>query len=73
MFTKPADEALFMKNITTYQQEFGKDKVILIFPEKWAKTIDPKAYLPMKVESWELNAAGIKAANCSANFTILLT
>ncbi len=73
MFNKPEDEALFLKNITTYQQEFGKDKVVLLFPEKWAKTLDPKNYLPMKIESWELNGIGIRASNCSANWTLLLT
>ena len=73
MFSNSQDETLFRKNILTYQQEFGKDKVILLFPEKWAKTIDPKDYFPMKVESWEINGIGLRTTNCTANWTLLLT
>ena len=73
MNLKPQDEELFNKNLKTYEQEFGKENLVIVFPQAWSKNLDLKIFAPTKVEAWELNAVGIRVSNCSANFTLLIT
>ena len=72
MFLKASDENLFAQTLRSYMQEFGPDKVIIVFPLSWHKKIDVKRYSPCRVETWDLTAVGLRVENCSANFTMLV-
>ena len=68
-----SDEAYFQKILKTYEQEFGKDKVIIIYPNYYTRNVDPKDHFPSKVESWDLSAVGLRVENFTANFTLMVT
>lgn len=69
---RKGDESLYDRTLIAYEQEFGADKVVAILPKSWADRIDPKKFLPYKLESWDLAAVGIRVTNASANFILLI-
>lgn len=72
MFLAASDERLFLQTLAAYEQEFGVERIVAIFPYSWAKKIDPAKFHPIKCETWDLNGVGIRVNNCTANFTLLV-
>ncbi len=77
MFLDPSHERVFYDTMATYGEEFGADKVIVIFPKRWSKRLDPEAFKPMKLQTWELPAVGLRVHSvgrrCTAQFTMVVT
>lgn len=69
MFKTQEEERKFNSILTAYEQEFGADNIIIIFPERLSYILKPSAFKPFTIRTWKNNYIMIKSDKYSANYT----
>ena len=68
MFLSDEQEKEFLNILTTYESEFGAERVIVYLPLVWKK-INLEIFKPMEVKLWNLDYIKLEVRNLSANYT----
>lgn len=69
MFLSEEKEGEFFSTLAAYEAEFGADRLIVIIPTSWLKSIDLNVFQPMTVKTWNTEAIGIRVQKISAKYT----
>jgi hypothetical protein len=66
MVNRESQERIFYKTLSCYEQEFGAEKITIIFPKSWTSKMDLSVFLPIKVKVWDSDILGIRVDGITA-------
>ena len=72
LFLSEQQEFTFYKVLTSYEEEFGIDKLVILIPPSWVGSVDMLIFSSIEIRVWAADAVGIRVKNASAKFIMRL-
>jgi hypothetical protein len=60
MFLFDNSEEEFHALLQTYKEEYGSDRLLVLFPKQILKKLDVSKFKPIEIKSWEAPMIGIR-------------